>query len=428
MPESIQSKRPNHSKYQQSNKGGRTTISPPSKISQEGTKGIKILASNIDTLVLSFDIKWNNFYFFSVLTEAKALAKQDKIDFPLPFEVKNEHENEEYYFNVKYHGSQGYEWILTNPEYSILVGNWASPQSRPSVMVTIRSETLWRRGPRKATYFITSFFEKFGADIITSKISRVDPCIDVLFPEKWWSPNILENRVTRATDTKIFHSNKKFTGIMIGKGIFSARMYDKPLEIQQQSNKTYLYDVWGLKAVPKNYKIIRVEFQLRREAIKQLGIKHLHDLFDFIQNIWSYCTKEWLKFQDNPGKQSHQRKTLDWWESIQNGFNNIPAGSPLIRSKAIKANQDRLSQQITGLLSSFTALELEGGLKINPAEVNLISAFEIFRRHQIENNLCDIPFSTRVKNKKAKYQRIQEKNLTFINSEKTNDTTPDITA
>ena len=398
--------------------GGRTTISPPSKITQDPKEEINILASNIDTLILSIDIKWKNSYFFAALTEAKLLAKADKADFPIPFTINNE--NDEYFFNIKYHGSQGYEWILNNPEYSLLIGNWITPQSRPSIMVTIRSETLWRKGPRKAAYFITSFLEKVGAEIIDIKISRLDLCIDTLLPEKLWSENILVHRVTRATDTKIFHSNKKLTGIMIGKGIISARLYDKPLEIKQQSNKTWLFDVWGLKTVPKNHKIIRVEFQLRREMIKQLGIKHVHNLFDLIQNIWSYCTKDWLKFQDNPGKQSHQRETLKWWKIIQDGFNNIPAGSPLIRNKAIKADQDRLSQQIIGFMSSFAALELENGYKLDSKNINLISVFEAFRKHSIKNDLFSIKFSERVENKKAKYHRIKENDLNSINPEVTN--------
>ena len=352
-------------------KGGRTTISPPSKINQPPKQVLEILASNIDTLKLSIDIKWKDPYFFSALSEAKSLARIGKSEYPLPF-MMNEEKFEEYFFNVKPHGSQGYEWILNNPEYSLVIGNWVEPQSRPSVIVTIRSETLWCKGPRKAVHFITSFLEKFKAEIIETKISRLDLCVDTLFPEKLWNENLLEYRVTRATDTKIFHSNKVLTGIMIGKGIFSARLYDKPLEIKQQSNKTWFYDVWGFKEVPKNYKVIRVEFQLRREAIKQLGIKYVYNLFDLIQNIWSYCAKDWLKFQNNPEKQSHQRKTLPWWENIQNGFNNLPAGSPLIRNKAIRADQNRLAQQILGFLSSFAALELEYGYSIHDVKQRAI--------------------------------------------------------
>ncbi len=398
-----------------SQQGGRTTISPPSKITSESDQEIKILASNIDTLRLSFDIKWNDPYFFAALKEAKSLAQLGKTDYPLPFLI-GEEAFEEYSFDIKPHGSQGYEWILNNPEYSLLVGNWVEPQSRPSLMATIRSENLWYKGPRKAVHFITSFLEKFGAEIVEVKISRLDLCVDSLFPEKLWNEDLLGYRVTRASDTKIFHSNKTLTGIAIGKGMISARLYDKALEIKQQSNKIWFYDVWGLNEVPENKKIIRTEFQLRREAIKQLGIKNVYNLFDLTQEVWAYCTIEWLKFQNSPGKQSHQRKTFGWWKTIQDGLNNIPAGSPLVRKKAIKADQNKLSQQIIGFLSSFAALELQNGYSLDTKSINFLSAFEACRRYIIENNLMPERFSELVTNKKAKYQRIRQEALDLINT------------
>jgi len=397
--------------------GGRVTISPPAKICNDAEQPhtIRILASNIDTLILSLDIKWKDSFFFSTLTEAKSLAQIGKSDFPLPF-MLDEKTFEEYSFDVKPHGANGYEWILNNPEYSLLVGNWVTPQSRPSVMITVRSETLWCKGPRKAVYFITSFLEKFGADIDEIKVSRLDLCVDALFPTNLWNENILKNKVTRATNTKIFRSHENLTGIMIGKGMISARLYDKELEIKQQSNKTWFHDIWGFNEVPDNFKVIRTEFQLRREIIKQLKISHVHNLFDLIQNIWAYCAKEWLKFQNFPGKQSHQRDTLGWWKIIQNGFNNIPAGSPLIRIKAIKADQNKLSQQLIGLLSSFTALELQYGHRVKSENINLIAAFEALRQFVIENNILQDRFSELVTNKKAKYQRLRKEVLDSIQS------------
>jgi hypothetical protein len=62
---------------------------------------------------------------------------------------------------------------------------------------------------------------------------------------------------------------------------------------------------------------------------KKLGIHTLDILFAMIINVWSYCTKEWLKFQDNPGKQSHQRNTFSWWKEIQDGFSiKVIQGEP----------------------------------------------------------------------------------------------------
>ena len=89
-------------------------------------------------------------------------------------------------------------------------------------------------------------------------------------------------------------------GISIGKGNISARLYDKPLEIKQQSKKYWMYDVWGINKndLDDNHKIIRVEFQLRRELIKDLGANYFEDLLKGYGKIWAYCTQKWLKFQD----------------------------------------------------------------------------------------------------------------------------------
>ncbi len=92
--------------------GGRTTISPPAKICPEDQNTSRVLASNIDTLKLSLNIKWNDGYFFAALEEAKSLAQKGKSDYPLSF-VIDEKEFQEYFFNIKPHGTQGYEWILT---------------------------------------------------------------------------------------------------------------------------------------------------------------------------------------------------------------------------------------------------------------------------------------------------------------------------
>jgi len=36
-----------------------------------------------------------------------------------------------------------------------------------------------------------------------------------------------------------------------------------------------MFDIWGLKEVPEGKKIIRIEFQMRREVLKQLGLRRL---------------------------------------------------------------------------------------------------------------------------------------------------------
>ena len=79
-----------------------------------------------------------------------------------------------------------------------------------------------------------------------------------------------------------------------------------------------MFDIWGIEQIPPGMKIIRIEFQLRREAIKSLLIDQVIDLFEFEQ-VRVYLT-DWLKFQDRPGEHHTQRTTLEWWKKVQNGY------------------------------------------------------------------------------------------------------------
>jgi hypothetical protein len=105
----------------------------------------------------------------------------------------------------------------------------------------------------------------------------------------------------------------------------------------------------------KNKKIIRVEGQFRREALKELGIDHIDDLFSHIENLWAYFSQEWLKFQDSPGEHHTMRNTLPWWKIVQNGFLGIQNPRPLIRCKSIQPKKQQLHAQTYGTLTSFLA-------------------------------------------------------------------------
>ena len=272
-------------------------------------------------------------------------------------------------------------------------------------MIEIRSESLWRLGPEEVIKIALSLIEANGGHIIEAKPSRVDLCVDFLMPEELWSYDLMDYAVTRASDFAPYYRFKKLTGIRIGKGVISARLYDKPLEIKQQSRKVWMFDIWRLKDVPKGKKIIRIEFQLRREVLRDLKIKNIDDLFQKIDGAWAYCTKKWLKFQDRPGLHHTQRTTFDWYEEIQNGFAGVQGAEPLVREKAVRIDKKRLLQQINGCAISLHAIrQEEEGADLN-ATVNIndcvISYVEELEKHQHE--LSDI--QEKSAKKRAKYHR-----------------------
>lgn len=382
--------------------GGQMSISPPANVKNK----YQTLSSGIDSLNLAIDVHWEKDSFFEYLASLKQQAQEQEEE--LPGVLKAEDNIGEWKFAIKPHGSDGYEWLLTGKAFALRIGNWKIPKTRPSIMVEIRSEALWHLGATDCVNGLTSLLRGAGASNIQIKPSRVDLCVDLLFPADEWNIDLIFYRVTRAHKSQVYLQNDRFTGFMIGGGKFAARAYDKAFEIEKKSKKTWMYSIWGIDTVPDDQKIIRFEFQTRREALKELGINTFDDLFSFQDNLWAYCSQKWLKFMDNPGKhQVTQRNVLPWWSVVQNGFNGIQDAHPLIRGIAFRKDRNQLFAQSQGLLSSLVALHLEEvGNTDKEIDFNdlLMANFESsFNEGRNET------FKEKVLKKFYKYQRLQTK-------------------
>ena len=326
------------------------TISTPAKVKN-------VLASGIDSLVLSIDAAWKDNSFFTFLEELEEKAKQNNTDYQ--GQLKHFNPDELWPFTIKPHGTKGFSWLISGNDLTYKIANSREPGSRPNVMIEVRSEALWRLGAEETVNIALKLIKANGGHLVEEKISRVDLCLDFLMPGRKWSNRLLDYAVTRATDYAPYYRHRELTGIRIGKGKISVRLYNKPLEIEQQSKKYWMYEIWGIKEIPEKRKIIRIEFQLRRDILNELQINGSPDLFQKIDGVWAYCTKNWLKFQDRPGLHHTQRTTFKWYEEIQDGFSGIQGASPLVREKAISADKKKLMQQANGLIQSLHAINQE---------------------------------------------------------------------
>ncbi|MBI9086288.1 MAG: hypothetical protein JEZ11_21995 [Desulfobacterales bacterium] len=386
------------------------TISPPAKVKTAYFGQASILCSNLDKLDLSIDVTWLDNSFFKRLTYWKNYAKNNRQDFSvslLPYPA-----GQEMKCLVKPFGKEGYEWFLVGSEYTLRIGNWMEPGAKPSVFAEISSETLWRLGPKMALKRLLSILRGQGASIVSIKPSRVDLCVDMLMDEGIWKMDLIQYRVTRSAYCSPHFHKAKMTGMSIGKGKVSAKLYDKPLEIKQQSKKYWMFPIWGLEKVPDGKRIIRTEFQLMREAIKDLGIDKIGELFASLDNVWAYCTQKWLKFQSNPGKHHTQRKTFPWWITVQSGFSGNLKATPLIRFKASAGKEEQLFSQAYGLHTSIEAQNLEswnGAKDLPPSTLKM--ALNGFRHHADTYGKGAFNFMDEVERKRAKYQRTDLKML-----------------
>jgi len=201
--------------------------------------------------------------------------------------------------------------------------------------------------------------------------------------------------------------------LSIGKNKILCRIYNKELEIHQQSRKFWMFDIWGISKAPKDSKIIRVEFQIRREVIKELGLDTVNDLFDKIAGLWNYCTEKWLKFQARPGKHHTQRTTLPWWEVVQQGFKGDQGEHSLIRSKAFSIEKDQHVYQILGSLKSLHALRYEASEKGRQEHVDVYHMINGFIDEVRLLGIDRKNFDEDVKIRQAKFHRHLTQSIPF---------------
>jgi len=366
-----------------------------------------VLAAGIDTLILSIDVRWHDDTTLHKLRELKAEAEVN--DAPVPGVLNLADGSGAWLFTIKPYGAKGYAYLLESGEMAWRMGKWRQPQSRPSLIVTIRSETLWMHGPIASVDRVRALIAAGGGKIVHVKVTRPDLCVDVLLRASDWDRELREHLVTRAEHIAPYFAGKRRTGIQIGKGNVVARLYDKPLEIITKSNKTWMYEVWNVASVAPDHRIIRVEFELSREGIKGLGIDTFNDLIRLLPNLWAYCTQKWLRLVEDASKHHNCQQLLPWWPTVQAGFHGAQEAYPLIRAVAVMADEEKLSKQLLGYLTSLVALLKQGELLGKDDVLDLGShlpmVLNVLRRHGWD----DAEFTERVKQKQAKYLRHAQK-------------------
>jgi len=390
---------------------GQLSNRPPVKVDINYFKTCRILASGIDSLVLSLSVGWRDRKLFDYLAGLKETAQVNN-DIVLGI-LKPDNDCDPWKFTIRPNGIRAYTWLLDGKDYFLKIFNSIKPAQRPSIMIEIRSETLWANGPVHSVKYILDVLKGMGADILDVKPSRIDLCSDILLDAELWTSEIKNHAVTRAKLKNTWDYGSDFTGLSIGRGHISARLYDKVREIIQQSKKFWMFDIWGIKkdALPEDEKIIRVEFQLKREVIKELIDCDIFNTLKHLDRIWGYCTQEWLKFQDNPGEHHSKRNNLFWWDVIQNGFQGNQLPTPFVRKKAFKQDKKQHCDQIYGHLTSLHAVVMEEcDIKRNePSSFNKIISTYVIEMVETKDERISHPdiISEDVEKKRARYHRIK---------------------
>lgn len=240
-------------------------------------------------------------------------------------------------FKIHDRGSRPYEYVLSDAWYRIQVAGLFA-ERLPLAHVKIASTPLTLEGPRLVVADLNDFVQSLGVSEDAPTVSRADICVDFVTST---DISALTNRqfVTRARKFDRFEDAREFTGLLIGKGGgLSARLYNKTLEIKS-SGKAYMLDVWRDCGWDGFSDIWRLEFQYRRDVLRQLNVASFEDLMDSLGGLWLYASCDWLRLtlpnvQDSTPSRwpTHplwlSLQEVDWGPSFEVTKRTAPTSAP----------------------------------------------------------------------------------------------------
>jgi hypothetical protein len=247
--------------------------------------------------------------------------------------------------------------------------------SSPNCKVEAPSLVLMRFGIKAVVDAAFAAIEALGAKIQRNKVSRVDVCADLpgvdISPlyEAFAANHVVSRAVERDThvadihlvdtDASVYWMRKQVTSFNAGGGDVRMRVYDKIKETGSDHKKleTLVNRRWGVFP----FKAIRVEFQLRRGKLRQLGVDDLDDWFAKRATIVRYLTQDWFRLTDGPvldRKHPDRTPLLPHWIDVQRCFAAWTGDGPSLELRPVESKPmpaDHYTRSFVGMLVSLFA-------------------------------------------------------------------------
>ncbi len=343
--------------------GGKTRITCPPKV-----------ANNVDKLKVSFWVSWRDNTFLDELDSIKQSIQNTS-----HLQEKPYHCPGGFQWNVQRTGTRLFSFRLLAGDLAFLINTRNYEDQIPTVSLEIGSESCWSPGFNDIYYRFTTWISAIGGDIQKNQISEVHLAadfiglginsIDVDIKNRW---------ITRSKKFITHGSQSKLETFSLGKGILMLRIYDKIQELKKSPQKLFTFmEAWGVEVL-SNTDITRVEFQVRREILKNIkisptsetGIDTFDDLCDSFQSIWKYCTHDWARHCSHKvdKEQNHQSRAnnSEFWNSVS----KIQWSGSLARTKQKprpKKDYAALVKQFVGIGMTLAAFH-----KVNSGDIDHI--------------------------------------------------------
>lgn len=244
-----------------------------------------------------------------------------------------------------------FAWVLEMNGWTLSVMDREQPWGEtPNVRVHVGALPLLYFGLEDCHRLAKSVIEKAGGTIEGEKISRMDACLDVMgVPvNEFVEPFVAGRVVRRGKKVDLHWDGRETTGLTIGRGAVVLRVYDKIAECQNNAVKwDAMVQMRFGGEVPAE--VTRVEFQLRRKVLKELGIDTIASWIEKRASVLDYLTAHWFRLTAEAVDVDHTERAAPsgLWQRVSEGFSSW-AGVALL--PAVRDRMKRKVLEIGGLM------------------------------------------------------------------------------
>lgn len=269
-------------------------------------------------------------------------------------------------------GRPCYQYGIQTNDCTIWIANTQQPaKDTPNVWIEAQPRFCTRgQAPQRLAELAKAFTKHFNGNTIRNTVSEVHLTTDTQTDRPhqitdYYGPDgpkfITKSRLGRQSQTdttddvdltEIITRGSALETFTRGKGDLMLRIYDKQAELAARPHKTWERLNWQN---PDAKHVLRTEFQLRRDTLRQLAITTLDDLDRQLQPTWSYLTQKYFRLYTRHTIHPKQTPLAPFWTTIQNAWENPPP-EPAPRRNEPHPQTRQLVLQAAGCLAKAMAL------------------------------------------------------------------------
>jgi hypothetical protein len=355
------------------------TFNQKTENSREITKNCPRIMGGYDGGVeVGFAGKWHKLKFQDLLLqlEKAKLAAQQPGNPERIIEYKNQ------LYEVKPKSAPGqttYKYVVEGNGVRFYVHSNPSGDIQP-IRIRYNAEGLIGRDLFLKHNETLEFLKELGFEVVTEKLSRVDMQVMLYKDITEFIELIQAGKYVCSAQTYSFNGKGKSIDTFTMGQQLQICIYDKRKElfahVQSEPCKFALmvYCCFGNEWMEREIPVTRVEFRIRREILKVMGINTLDDLLIHESGLSRYCTHTWFRLLSGQKIKGHtgNQPIHKLWKEVQEQFvkyfpgadGNREEVSRVNRTKTISCSSDALEKQAIGCLKTAAALRLgsEGAL------------------------------------------------------------------